>query len=215
MCRLMIADGAQPEKVWIRGSLRVTTTNDPFCYVEWWYHVAPTLQVLINGVAQTYVVDPSLFNEPVSLATWKGVQGDPSASLTATGADQYGPYGGTDTSYSQTKTDLDHYRDTLKLLTAEPGGPPPYSHCMVRPSGTQWFGLIEGNQTQLWFSWGWPAGMHVQWHVMPLTPCPGAPQLSWDVQVERANATDTTYWISVTNLSADRVRFAGRYNFLT
>jgi hypothetical protein len=52
------------------------------------------------------------------------------------------------------------------------------------------------------------------WNIMPLTPCPGGRQLSWDVAVERANTGQVTYWITVTNLTADRVRFAGRYNFL-
>ena len=49
--------------------------------------VAPTLQVDISGTPQTYVIDPSLFNDPVTLATWKGVQGDPNATLTPSSAD--------------------------------------------------------------------------------------------------------------------------------
>ena len=212
MCRLMIADGAQPEKVWIRGQLRVNSSNKPNCLVQWAWHVAPTLQVNINGSPQTYVIDPSLCNEPVPLAAWKGIQGDPNASLTPSGADQYWPSGGTDPNYSQTATDLTTHRNLLKLRSASSDGPPPYTSCMVRPPGTQWFGLIEGNQTQLWFSWGWPAGAHVLWHVMPLTPCPGGAQLTWDVAVERANGSQATYWITVTNRSADRVRFAGRYD---
>jgi hypothetical protein len=214
MCRLMIADGAQPEKVWIRGWLAVSSHNKPDCLVNWAWHVAPTLQVLINGWPQTYVIDPSLFNEPVPLATWKGIQGDPSASLTPTGADQYWPDGGTDPTYAGTNSDLAHYRNVLKLRSAGADGPPPYTNCMVQPAGTQWFGLIEGNQTQRWFTWGWPAGTHVLWHLMPLTPCPGAAQLAWGVAVERANATQATYWITVRNLTGDRVRFAGRYNIL-
>jgi Glutaminase len=215
MCRLMIVDGAQPEKVWIRGWLRVSSHNKPNCLVEWGWHVAPTLQVSISGSPQTYVIDPSLFNEPVTLATWKGIQGDPYASLTPSSADQYGLNGGTDPTYSQTAIELVDYRNHLKLRSVGPDGPPPYTNCMVKPVGTQWFGLIEGNQTQLWFTWGWPAATQVLWHVTPLTPCPGAAQLTWEVAVERASATHATYWITVTNLSADRVRFAGRYNILS
>jgi hypothetical protein len=41
---------------------------------------------------------------------------------------------------------------------------------------------------------------------MPITPCPGGPQLTWRVQVERANATQASYWISVTNLTSSTVR---------
>jgi len=213
MCRLMIQDGAHPAKVWIRGALRVNSRNKPNCLVEWYWHVAPTLQVDV-GTVQTYVIDPSLFDEPVPLATWKGIQGDPNATLTHTAADQYWPDGGTDAAYTQTAGDLVRFRNELKLRSAGADGPPPYTHCMTRPAGTQWFGLIEPNQTQLWFTWGWPPGLNVLWHVMPLTPCPGGPQLTWDVAVERAGSGQATYWITVTNQSSGRVRFAGRYDIL-
>jgi len=50
---------------------------------------------------------------------------------------------------------------------------------------------------------------------MPSTVCPGAPQLTWAVEIERANATQCTYWITVSNnLTADPVKFEGRYNIL-
>lgn len=215
MCRLMIADGVTPAKVWISGGLQVNSSNKPNCLVVWYWHVAPTLQVTVGGSAQMYVIDPSLFNEPVPLATWKGIQGNPSATLVHTTVDQYGFGGGTDPTYSQTNIDLTTYRNRLKLRSVGSEGPPPYTNCMVRPGGTQWFGLIEGNQTLRWFTWGWPARMHVLWNIMALTPCPGAPQLKWSVAVERYNATDCTYWITVNNLSADRVRLAGRYDILS
>jgi hypothetical protein len=216
MCRLMIADGSQPEKVWIQGNLNVNSHNKPNCLVQWGWHVAPTLQVDISGSPQTYVIDPSLFNEPVPLATWKSVQGDPNATLTPSTADiYYYWWGTTDPTYSQTNADLATYRNKLKLRSVGSDGPPPYTNCLVKPGGTQWFGLIEGNQTQLWFTWGWPATWHVVWHVMPLTPCPGGSQVTWDVAVERSGPSHATYWITVTNLTADRVRFAGRYNILS
>ena len=50
---------------------------------------------------------------------------------------------------------------------------------------------------------------------MPTTPCPGAPQLNWSVQVERATATECTYWITVKNLTSKSVRFEGRYDVLS
>jgi hypothetical protein len=216
MCRLMIADGAAPEKVWIQGGLRVNSSNKPNCIVQWYWHVAPTLQVDIGGTAQIYVIDPSLFNEAVPLATWKGIQGNPSATLTHTSATQYGLGGGTDPTYSQTNIDLNRFRIDLRLRSLIGfDGPPPYTNCMTRPTGTQWFGMIEGNQTVRWFTWGWPARMHVLWHIQSLTPCPGGPQLTWKVETERASANDATYWIVVTNLTADRVRLAGRYNILS
>ena len=45
MCRLMIASGVIPEKVWIYGNLRVATQNNPLCEVRWGWHVAPILSV--------------------------------------------------------------------------------------------------------------------------------------------------------------------------
>ena len=42
----------------------------------------------------------------------------------------------------------------------------------------------------------------------------GRPQLTWTVEIERANATQCTYWITVSNLTADPVKFEGRYNIL-
>src|SRR5437867_3392920 len=86
MCRLIQAAGADPEKVWIYGRLRVATANNPACEVRWGWHVAPTLQVDVSGAIETYVIDPSLFLEPVPQATWAGVQGDPGAVLVPTDA---------------------------------------------------------------------------------------------------------------------------------
>ncbi len=219
MCRLMIADGASPEKVWIFGGLHVISANQPTCNVYWGWHVAPTLQVTIGGNTQTYVVDPSLFNEPVPQATWKSVQGDPAAVLIGSPAsvffrNQSGSVSQTDPTYTNTNSVLTTYRNNLKLRSAS-NGPAPYLACLTKPPRTQWFGTIPGGATQRWFTWAWPAGWHVVWTVMPLTPCPGAPQLTWSVQVERASNADCTYWITVRNLTADAVRFEGRFDVLS
>jgi hypothetical protein len=50
---------------------------------------------------------------------------------------------------------------------------------------------------------------------MPTSPKPGAPQVTWSTQVERASSEYATYWISVTNLTADPVTFEGRYCILS
>jgi hypothetical protein len=39
--------------------------------------------------------------------------------------------------------------------------------------------------------------------------------VTWATQVERASAEYATYWISVTNLTADPVTFEGRYCILS
>ena len=42
--------------------------------------------------------------------------------------------------------------------------------------------------TSRWFTFNWPTAWHVVWYVMPTSLQTGAPQLDWDVAVERANA---------------------------
>ena len=134
MCRLMINLGLSPRKVWIDRStgywLHVNTKNNPLCYVEWGWHVAPTLCVRSPKFFQTQrmVIDPSLFTTPVSEATWKGVQGDPNATLTHTGADQFWHGGGTDPTYSASNAILAQYRLALQNR-ANQVGPPPYANC--------------------------------------------------------------------------------------
>ena len=134
MCRLMINMGLSPRKVWIRAStghwLHVSTKNNPACFVDWGWHVAPTLCVRGPGLFQTQsmVTDPSLFTTPVSQATWKGVQGDPGATLTNSDASQYWPAGGTDPTYSATNVHLSFYRLML-YDRASQSGSPPYANC--------------------------------------------------------------------------------------
>ena len=137
MCRLMFASGYSPRKVWIRRSagniLHVNTRNHPQCFVEWWYHVAPTLCVRTGSWWWPFshtrmVMDPSMFTTPVPLATWKAAQNEPGASLEHTGAEQYWPSGGTDPAYTSTSYDLATYRTAL-LTRSIQVGPPPYASC--------------------------------------------------------------------------------------
>ena len=133
MCRLTINMGLSPRKVWIDHSsghwLHVNTKNSPQCYVEWGWHVAPTLCVRAGFFqTQLMVIDPALFTTPVTEATWKGVQGDPGATLTHTGADQYAHGGGTDPTYTGTNYYLAKYRLALQTRAVQVG-PPPYAYC--------------------------------------------------------------------------------------
>jgi hypothetical protein len=82
-------------------------------------------------------------------------------------------------------------------------------------TGVQWTGSLAGNQTRSWFTFGWPATSHIVWYMVPTSPQVGAPQIDWDVAVERANATQCTYWITVKNLTANTVTFEGRYAVLS
>jgi photosystem II stability/assembly factor-like uncharacterized protein len=81
--------------------------------------------------------------------------------------------------------------------------------------GQQWTGTIAANSAQRWFTFNWPATWHVIWTIMPTTVRPGAPQLTWNVQVERADAEHVTYWITVQNLTNQSVTFEGRYCILS
>jgi hypothetical protein len=130
MCRLMINAGLKPKKVWIKGSLHVNTKNNPNCHVSWGWHVAPTL--CVRGLwfqTQRMVIDPSLFAAPVSKATWKGVQGDPNATLTDSDASIYYLWGSvTDPSYTETNHYLTYYRLQLQTRAVQQGSPP-YANC--------------------------------------------------------------------------------------
>lgn len=82
-------------------------------------------------------------------------------------------------------------------------------------TGVQWTGTLQPNQTTRWFTWGWSATLHVVWYMMPTSPRSGAPQVEWEIAVERANSTQCTYWITVRNLTNAAVTFEGRYAVLS
>jgi hypothetical protein len=81
-------------------------------------------------------------------------------------------------------------------------------------TGTQWTGTLGPGETKKWFTFNWPADRHIVWYVVPTTTQNGAPELDWDTEVERASATDCTYWITVKNLTNATVTFEGRYAVL-
>lgn len=126
MCRLMLAIGYTPAKVWIDGSLEVISANKPGCHVYWGWHVAPTICVRsLPWKTVRTVIDPSLFTTPVTETQWKGVQGDPSATLTDTDHTVYlrGWYP-TDPGYVLTNQHLAQYRLALYNRSIQVGAPP-------------------------------------------------------------------------------------------
>lgn len=132
MCRLMMAEGASPLKVWIDGWLVAQTKNNPHCQVTWGWHVAPTLCVRKSWFEKEEVVlDPSLFTTPVSKETWKSVQGDPNAVLSSSRSELFARTSGyyRDPTYGKTNEALADYRDALQLRSLGPDGPPPYAKC--------------------------------------------------------------------------------------
>lgn len=137
MCRLMLNMGVRPRKVWIDGWLETPTRNNPNCVVYWGWHVAPTICVyhrwwwfpLFWLRSTRMVIDPSLFDAPVSKATWKSVQGDPNATLTDTDWTVFHLWSNsTDPTFVQTNSVLATYRLALQNRVNQVG-PPPYAHC--------------------------------------------------------------------------------------
>jgi len=83
--------------------------------------------------------------------------------------------------------------------------------------GVQWTAQLGAHEQHRWTSYGWPATWHVVWTIMPMPTGVkvGAPQVSWTVQVERADAEYVTYWIAVRNLTNAPLSFEGRYAILS
>lgn len=81
-------------------------------------------------------------------------------------------------------------------------------------TNTQFTGTLAPGASNRWFTFNWPAAWHVVWYVVPTSPRTGAPQVDWDVAVERASTTHCTYWITVKNLTNQTVTFEGRYAVL-
>lgn len=136
MCWMMLAVHASPVKVWNYGRLRVATANNPKCEVSWDWHVAPLIYCDVDGKKEPYVIDPSLFPQPVPVAQWQSVQGDPNSTLELTPASVYirnpsdDPRGTieTDPTYGRTAWSLRYFRIKLRHRTIISGAPP-YSYC--------------------------------------------------------------------------------------
>lgn len=77
--------------------------------------------------------------------------------------------------------------------------------------GTQFTGSVPANSSRRWFTFNWPASWHVVWNVVSTSPQSGAPQIDWQVQVERASADNITYWVTVRNVTANPVNIEARY----
>ena len=136
MCRLMLAMGLTPRKVWIDAVgplLKADTRNHPQCFVQWGWHVAPTICVVrrrfVFPWTEQQVIDPSLFTTPVSKATWKGVQNNPAATLTDTDWTYFRQLGETDPTFVKSDGVLATYRLKLQLRSQSPAEPPPYAFC--------------------------------------------------------------------------------------
>ena len=94
MDRELKASGVDAGKAWNYAPdrshlLQVPTPNDPDGYVQWGYHVAPTVPVVVNGVVTPMVIDPSIASGPITPQQWKDMQSQPTSSLVLTDAKPY------------------------------------------------------------------------------------------------------------------------------
>ena len=94
MCQQLQAAGVPCGKAWnyapASGPLRVPTANDPDGYVEWGYHVAPTVPVRgADGVVRDMVIDPSIASGPITPEQWRQMQSRPDSTLLQTGPEPY------------------------------------------------------------------------------------------------------------------------------
>lgn len=92
MCRQFESKGVECGKAWFYGeefaaggaSLKAATPVNavtPKGYVNWTYHVAPTITVTDGSTTKTQVIDPSLFDKPVDVSAWTNRMNDPKGKL--------------------------------------------------------------------------------------------------------------------------------------
>ena len=88
MCHDMQTEGVACGKVWnyrnpgppLGPALSVKTPNNPTGNQTWRYHVAPIVNVQgSDGVVRPVVIDPSMFDRPVSVDEWKAAQNAPNS----------------------------------------------------------------------------------------------------------------------------------------
>jgi hypothetical protein len=84
--------------------------------IDWVYHVAPTVSVMTPDGPVRMVIDPSLFDGPVTEAEWKEKQHSPGSRWEETDGGYYKP-GLLDDDYSLTKADLAEARQASEEWT--------------------------------------------------------------------------------------------------
>jgi hypothetical protein len=136
MCRLLLEQGVQPHKVWNlapdhKHHLIVKTRYDPKGEAKWGFHVSAAVYVRqASEQIERQVMDPSLFDKPVSVEAWRRRQECPESCLAYTTSAPYlFPWWATkagiyDPDYHQTLRDLVRYNSALSLQIRKYGLPP-------------------------------------------------------------------------------------------
>jgi glutaminase-like protein len=93
---------------WPMGSYSLSVKGEKWggCCINWWYHVAPLVNIKTPSGTKAYVFDPSMFDQPVLLATWLHAQENPacsgSAKVTSFNIQPTSSYSPSDTSHFDT-----------------------------------------------------------------------------------------------------------------
>jgi hypothetical protein len=114
------------------GALRVSHPEIGGC--AWTYHVSVTVVVEGADGPRTMVLDPALFDRPVTPEEWRAVQGEPESILEETDGGIYTPKDSRDDDYSRTREDLDRARM----------GRDAWEHGLVPDAGDFEDGLVPG-----------------------------------------------------------------------
>ena len=120
--------------------LRYRTPNQTDCFVDTWiWHCAPTICVRRMGMlpwGTTMVIDPSLFDKPVTKQEWRGK--NRSATFMDSKWEYYLPPWQKmmwptlfDPNFEETRKHLEALRIRLRVRSASAAGPPPYSYCQT------------------------------------------------------------------------------------
>ncbi len=138
MRRLMAEQGIECRKVFFHPTVghSIGAEHPVHGTITWSYHVAPTVAVQTpQGVVVRMVVDPSLFDGPVTIEQWRAVMSCPSAQLVETPGEVYQPFDARDDDYSQTQRLLEEARleaegrglaSERAARTAAESAPPPF-----------------------------------------------------------------------------------------
>jgi hypothetical protein len=81
-------------------------------------------------------------------------------------------------------------------------------------TGIQFTGTLTANQTAKWNTFGWNPANYIVWTVVPTSVNATAAEVQWSVAVQLTSATQCSYLVTVTNLTASTVTFEGRYAIL-
>ena len=137
ICRMIMAEGIEPIKVWAfdqRYGMTIPTDRDPGCQVTFSWHVAAAIRTRVGLL----VFDPSFFNRPVPVVQWRRKLRSRSIKLLYTGHMVYVlteqmSFLSVDADYKNTHRYLRTLNKKYRCFVAKHGSPP-YAQCQKKMS---------------------------------------------------------------------------------